>query len=143
MQFASFLLASRFALTLVTVIDVPGITVLRDGHHVSRTSDFIMYSVEAEFIDTVVAKFGPCTSLIHPHLFHLLMLFGASSDKGRSDRSGPNIRQSPRAKSIRKIPSSGRLYRLLSFPPRAYRITPWPASRTSPSITPTPIYSNL
>lgn len=40
---------------------IPGITVLPDGHHVSRTSDFIVYSVEAEFIDRVVAQYGPCT----------------------------------------------------------------------------------
>ncbi|KAL0948742.1 hypothetical protein HGRIS_008875 [Hohenbuehelia grisea] len=36
-----------------------GITVLPDGHAVSRSSDFIMYSVEAEFIDTVVSQYGP------------------------------------------------------------------------------------
>ena len=59
-----------------TCIDVPGIMVLRDGHQVSRTSDFIIYSVEAEFIDSVVAKYGPCMSLsIHPDLFPLLILF--------------------------------------------------------------------
>ena len=40
--------------------DVPAITVLRDGHLVSRAADFIMYSVEAEFIDNVVAQYGPC-----------------------------------------------------------------------------------
>ncbi|EIN09383.1 prephenate dehydrogenase [Punctularia strigosozonata HHB-11173 SS5] len=42
---------------------VPGITVLPDGHRVSRTSDFIMYSVEAEFIDRVVAEYGPSTKV--------------------------------------------------------------------------------
>lgn len=42
------------------MIDTPGVNVLRDGHLVSRTSDFIMYSVEAEFIDRVVAEYGPC-----------------------------------------------------------------------------------
>jgi len=40
--------------------DAPAITVLRDGHLVSRAADFIMYSVEAEFIDNVVAQYGPC-----------------------------------------------------------------------------------
>jgi len=40
--------------------DTPGITALRDGHNVSRASDFIVYSVEAEFIDKVVAQYGPC-----------------------------------------------------------------------------------
>jgi len=38
----------------------PGIKVFRDGHGVSRTSDFIIYSVEAESINEVVAQFGPC-----------------------------------------------------------------------------------
>ncbi|KAI0267399.1 prephenate dehydrogenase [Gloeopeniophorella convolvens] len=41
----------------------PGITVLRDGHYVSRTSDFIIYSVEAEFINSVVAQYGPSTKV--------------------------------------------------------------------------------
>ncbi|CAL1705426.1 unnamed protein product [Somion occarium] len=40
-----------------------GITVLRDGHGVSRISDWIMYSVEAEFIDKVVAEYGPSTKV--------------------------------------------------------------------------------
>ena len=44
------------------VSDVPGIKVLKDGHHVSRASDFIIYSVEAEFIRRVVAEYGPCPS---------------------------------------------------------------------------------
>ena len=41
--------------------DVPGIHVLENGHLVSRVADFVMYSVEAEFIDRVVAEYGPCT----------------------------------------------------------------------------------
>ncbi|TRM69097.1 Prephenate dehydrogenase [Schizophyllum amplum] len=43
--------------------DVPAITVFPDGHGVARSADFIVYSVEAEFIDAVVAKFGPSTKL--------------------------------------------------------------------------------
>ncbi|KAG9313707.1 prephenate dehydrogenase [Chiua virens] len=39
--------------------DVPGITVHKDGYCVSRTSDFIMYSVEAEFIDRVQPNLAP------------------------------------------------------------------------------------
>lgn len=35
------------------------ITVLRDGFQISRSCDWIMYAVEAEFIDSVVAKYGP------------------------------------------------------------------------------------
>ncbi|KAJ6597245.1 Prephenate dehydrogenase [Mycena vulgaris] len=42
---------------------VSGVTVLPDGHAVSRSSDFIMYAVEAEFIDRVVAQYGPSTKL--------------------------------------------------------------------------------
>jgi hypothetical protein len=38
----------------------PNITVMQDGHAVSRSSDFIVYSVEAEYIDRVVAQYGPC-----------------------------------------------------------------------------------
>lgn len=41
-------------------IDVPSIQVLKDGHQVSRISDFIIYSVEAEFISQVVSTYGPC-----------------------------------------------------------------------------------
>ncbi|KAI0928885.1 hypothetical protein AcW1_005993 [Taiwanofungus camphoratus] len=43
--------------------DSPGVTVLRDGHLVSRVADFIMYSVEAEFIDRVVSEYGPSTKV--------------------------------------------------------------------------------
>ncbi|KAG6374619.1 hypothetical protein JVT61DRAFT_3981 [Boletus reticuloceps] len=42
---------------------VPGITVHADGHAVSRISDFIMYSVEAEFIGRVVSQYGPSTKV--------------------------------------------------------------------------------
>ncbi|KAF7295489.1 Prephenate dehydrogenase [Mycena indigotica] len=42
---------------------VPGVVVLTDGHAVSRSADFIMYSVEAEFIESVVAEYGPSTKL--------------------------------------------------------------------------------
>ncbi|CAG8470758.1 10361_t:CDS:10 [Diversispora eburnea] len=40
-----------------------GLNVLRDGHAVSRRSDFIIYSVEAENIDRVVEQYGPSTKL--------------------------------------------------------------------------------
>jgi len=43
--------------------DVPGVTVFKDGHAVSRISDFIIYSVEAEFIGKVVAEYGPSTKV--------------------------------------------------------------------------------
>ncbi|KAJ8495495.1 hypothetical protein ONZ45_g12822 [Pleurotus djamor] len=39
------------------------VTVVRDGHAVARCSDFMVYSVEAEFIDKVVAEYGPSTKV--------------------------------------------------------------------------------
>ncbi|CAA7262342.1 unnamed protein product [Cyclocybe aegerita] len=39
------------------------IYVMRDGHAVARSSDFILYSVEAEFIERVVAQYGPSTKM--------------------------------------------------------------------------------
>ncbi|GAA5926708.1 prephenate dehydrogenase (NADP(+)) [Sporobolomyces koalae] len=36
---------------------------MRDGHYVSRESDFIIYSVEAAFVDKVVAQYGPSTKV--------------------------------------------------------------------------------
>ncbi|KAG7098366.1 hypothetical protein E1B28_000324 [Marasmius oreades] len=42
---------------------VPGVTVFKDGHGVARSSDFMIYSVEAEFIERVVAEYGPSTKL--------------------------------------------------------------------------------
>lgn len=32
---------------------------LPDGFHVSRRCDWIMYAVEAEHVDSVIAKYGP------------------------------------------------------------------------------------
>ncbi|KAF8475918.1 hypothetical protein BDZ91DRAFT_710581 [Kalaharituber pfeilii] len=43
--------------------EIPNITILRNGHFVSRQSDYIIYSVEAENIGKVVAIYGPSTKL--------------------------------------------------------------------------------
>lgn len=43
--------------------NTPGINVLRDGHAVSRTADWTMYAVEAQFIDKVVGEYGPSTKV--------------------------------------------------------------------------------
>lgn len=40
-----------------------GIQVLRDGHLVSRRSDYIIYSVEAAYIDSVVETYGPSSKI--------------------------------------------------------------------------------
>lgn len=39
----------------------PNVQIFENGHLVSRASDYIIYSVEAEKIDAVVAKYGPST----------------------------------------------------------------------------------
>ncbi|KAI1378401.1 prephenate dehydrogenase [Hypoxylon crocopeplum] len=39
------------------------VQILRNGHLVSRASDYIIYSVEAAAIDRVVAEYGPSTKL--------------------------------------------------------------------------------
>ncbi|KAI9158923.1 putative prephenate dehydrogenase [Paramyrothecium foliicola] len=39
------------------------IEILRNGHYVSRASDYIIYSVEAAFIDRVIAQYGPSTKM--------------------------------------------------------------------------------
>ena len=38
------------------------ITIMPNGHLVSRCSDYIIYSVEAEHIENVVSLYGPCKS---------------------------------------------------------------------------------
>ena len=40
--------------------DRPGVKVLENGHLVSRISDFVIYSVEAAYLNTAVATYGPC-----------------------------------------------------------------------------------
>lgn len=55
------------------ITEVPNIEILRNGHYVSRISDYIMYSVEAENIDKVVAAYGPCELPLHHN-----GVFGAS-----------------------------------------------------------------
>lgn len=39
------------------------ITIMKNGHFVSRCSDYIIYSVEAEFIDRIVAEYGASTKV--------------------------------------------------------------------------------
>lgn len=46
--------------SLARVTGKDGVVAMRDGHLVSRESDFIVYSVEAEYLDSVVKEYGPC-----------------------------------------------------------------------------------
>ncbi|KAE9399334.1 Prephenate dehydrogenase [Gymnopus androsaceus JB14] len=43
--------------------NIPSVQVLKNGHLVARSSDFMMYSVEAEFIGRVVEEYGPSTKM--------------------------------------------------------------------------------
>lgn len=84
-----------------------------NGHFVSRQSDYIIYSVEAEHIDSVVAIYGPCK----------YQIWGA----GCGVRGGANGAQRPslvqslvdrrRARRQRLPPSRNTFLRMLrSFP---------------------------
>lgn len=92
--------------------DTHGINVLRDGHHVSRTSDFILYSVEAEHISRVVAQYGPCEFLSYVDVVRSQMV---TSYQGRGYRRGSNVCQGTRARSIRAISARRCAYRFLPF----------------------------
>lgn len=43
--------------------DTEKIAIMRNGHHVSRRSDYIIYSVEAEYIGRIVAEYGASTKV--------------------------------------------------------------------------------
>lgn len=48
---------------LVQAFADTNVEIVRDGHLVSRVSDFIIYSVEASNIDAVVAQYGPSSKI--------------------------------------------------------------------------------
>lgn len=79
-----------------SIPDVPNIQVLKDGHQVSRISDFIIYSVEAEFISQVVSLYGPCKR-IQPATgkepWESLMNSLSLSYQASSNRRRPDVRQ--------------------------------------------------
>jgi len=43
--------------------EIKDFQIVQNGHYVSRISDYIIYSVEAEHIDKIVAMYGPSTKL--------------------------------------------------------------------------------
>jgi prephenate dehydrogenase (NADP+) len=49
-------------LTFLLISGTP-INIVENGHLVSRRSDLVFYSVEAEYIDQVVKAYGPCMFL--------------------------------------------------------------------------------
>lgn len=63
-----FLISAQYVVLIAQQcvnLGVPGVTVVKDGHHVSRRADYIVYSVEAEYIEAVVKQYGPCTFQLH------------------------------------------------------------------------------
>ncbi|KIK63016.1 hypothetical protein GYMLUDRAFT_197334 [Collybiopsis luxurians FD-317 M1] len=52
-----------FGFFFIQFLDIPNVYVMKDGHAVARSSDFMMYSVEAEFIGRVVEEYGPSTKI--------------------------------------------------------------------------------
>jgi len=80
---------------------------MRDGHAVSRSSDFIVYSVEAEFIEDVVSQYGPCASFdftIRQKVLTNFLIPISYQDACR--RSWPDISQSARENCVREIPAN-------------------------------------
>ncbi|THU96192.1 prephenate dehydrogenase [Dendrothele bispora CBS 962.96] len=54
---------SKYEELLADYSNFPGVKVFPDGHAVARSADFMMFSVEAEFIESVVAEYGPSTKI--------------------------------------------------------------------------------
>jgi len=53
-------LISRPSLPCCSSADTPGVYPQKNGYAILRSSDYIIYSVGAEFIERVVAQYGPC-----------------------------------------------------------------------------------
>ncbi|KAF9454365.1 prephenate dehydrogenase [Macrolepiota fuliginosa MF-IS2] len=56
-------LPEKYEQLKVDYANTPGVYAQKDGYAVSRSSDYIIYSVEAEFTDRVVAQYGPSTKV--------------------------------------------------------------------------------
>lgn len=100
-------------------IDIPGIKVFPTGHAVSRSSDFLMYSVEAEFIENVVAQYGPCTFARQSFRLSMYNRISLSYETWRYSRRA-NVCKSPRKDSFREISSRRRPHYFLPFPSWSY-----------------------
>jgi prephenate dehydrogenase (NADP+) len=92
---------------ILLLITESSINVLRDGHLVSRQSDFIIYSVEAALIDAVVAEYGPCKLSLstEQQLFHLELtacLFCLSATKVGAIVAGQTSVKAPERDAFEK-----------------------------------------
>ncbi|KAL7271350.1 prephenate dehydrogenase (NADP(+)) [Rhizina undulata] len=55
--------ADKFEALTEEFAEIRNVQIFANGHLVSRQSDYIIYSVEAELIDSVVSTYGPSTKL--------------------------------------------------------------------------------
>lgn len=62
------------------------VSILEDGHLVSRCSDWIVYNVEAENIDRVVKEYGKCECGCLSVLMAFHSLYGTSNSHRRHRR---------------------------------------------------------
>jgi hypothetical protein len=57
-----------------------------------------MYAVEAQFMDKVVAEYGPCMS--PNYQFYYTLILSSFSDKSWRYRRRPNVRQNTRTRGL-------------------------------------------
>lgn len=113
------LLSNRSRYPASTPVDDESIHVYETGHLVSRISDFIIYSVEAEYIGQVVKEYGPCKSYFDVVIyFEVLNLIVPtfSSYKGRSDSRRTDFGESAREGSVRSALARRCRYHLIALP---------------------------
>lgn len=76
------------------LLDIPNVQVLKDGHAVARSSDFMMYAVEAEFIGRVVEEYGPCKQMPHRAYTNTTLISSCSSNQNWFNRCRSDFCQS-------------------------------------------------
>ena len=73
------------------------IEITRDGFAVSRAADYIIYSVEAAAIDSVIAQYGPGMTAAPPRTTRLTR---CGSNKDGRHRRWPDFVQGPRDQGL-------------------------------------------
>lgn len=73
--------------------DRPNVHIMRDGYAVSRSSDFIIYSVETKNIESVVETYGPGSQGLRKLRLDLTKIDKIGSHKTWCHRCGPNKRE--------------------------------------------------
>ena len=77
--------------------------ILLDGHRVSRLGDYIIYSVEAEAIDSIVAQYGPCMfPYLHTSCSRMLLILYNEATKQGSVVGGQTSCKAPELAAFEK-----------------------------------------